>query len=613
MSPLWVNNLDYGSIGGGFYWDPASGQVWTGERGWHWFAPTPVIFPDTDRDGVLDVFDSCAAIPGVAEEQGCPALQPGSGTCLVVGLTGLNPFDPSPFPPYVTSKPDPEESAQAAESINANSGVKRLLEDTKDEYVGTYHMWRHYQWTAALQDASQQASQGRRIVLVGHSAGGAAALNIAEQLQREGIPVALLIELDTFTGGRDDQPSSVRFISDAAPDWVTRNDHPAPANVLAAVNAFQRQSLYYHGRAQSWFKSGVGLNLLVPDGHGAVPDAMVGNHEVAMAFRAACASSPATSRDIKFRGTVLATDEHPDQAYPYLSYRFLNVRVSEVLEGSTTGFHMPSSGVLRVYVHPTVGCDGSPIHHAVVGDDVEVYGTNNDGTVDPCQTFLQNPPSPYYLRVLSSAPVANAFQWYQDGTPSGSSQSACNKAAPIPPNGPGLTGICVTYTLKMGSGSHSVRYLLTRGSTTVYDRTWTISTAAGSWTQAFQTATAPGSYHLTVYVDGMRAGDSDVTVPSGSGTDSSGVEAHQCSEEGAIRTVAGVTTSSITFTNESTSTRYIYWLDYSGARRLWHTLQGGSSYVQGTYVTHTWLVADTSGLCLGIYVATASAGSVTIH
>ena len=38
-SPLWVNFRAYGSGGGGFYWDPASGLVWTGERGWHAFQP----------------------------------------------------------------------------------------------------------------------------------------------------------------------------------------------------------------------------------------------------------------------------------------------------------------------------------------------------------------------------------------------------------------------------------------------------------------------------------------------------------------------------------------------------------------------------------------------
>lgn len=47
-SPLWVNQLDYGSKGRGYYWDPLSGQVWTAERGWHAYgafgcgAPTSV-------------------------------------------------------------------------------------------------------------------------------------------------------------------------------------------------------------------------------------------------------------------------------------------------------------------------------------------------------------------------------------------------------------------------------------------------------------------------------------------------------------------------------------------------------------------------------------------
>ena len=56
VEPLWVNLLTYGSIGGGFYWDPQSGQVWTSERGWHLFnqrtappLPTPppraTVFP----------------------------------------------------------------------------------------------------------------------------------------------------------------------------------------------------------------------------------------------------------------------------------------------------------------------------------------------------------------------------------------------------------------------------------------------------------------------------------------------------------------------------------------------------------------------------------------
>ena len=39
---LWVNYLTYGSAGGGFYLDNASGLVWTAERDWHAFSPSPV-------------------------------------------------------------------------------------------------------------------------------------------------------------------------------------------------------------------------------------------------------------------------------------------------------------------------------------------------------------------------------------------------------------------------------------------------------------------------------------------------------------------------------------------------------------------------------------------
>ncbi len=58
-SPLWVNDLTYGSEGGGFYWEPKSGQVWTAERGWHNFSPggtskatpTPTPKPTKVPDG----------------------------------------------------------------------------------------------------------------------------------------------------------------------------------------------------------------------------------------------------------------------------------------------------------------------------------------------------------------------------------------------------------------------------------------------------------------------------------------------------------------------------------------------------------------------------------
>jgi hypothetical protein len=41
--PFWVDQPQYGSTGGGFYWDPNSEQVWTHERGWHLYSPQSTI------------------------------------------------------------------------------------------------------------------------------------------------------------------------------------------------------------------------------------------------------------------------------------------------------------------------------------------------------------------------------------------------------------------------------------------------------------------------------------------------------------------------------------------------------------------------------------------
>ena len=71
---LWVDFVSYGSAGGGFWLDPLSGQVWTSERGWHHFDPRPPR--DSDGDGVPDVFDGCPLQPGPASNNGCPIPPP---------------------------------------------------------------------------------------------------------------------------------------------------------------------------------------------------------------------------------------------------------------------------------------------------------------------------------------------------------------------------------------------------------------------------------------------------------------------------------------------------------------------------------------------------------
>ncbi len=65
------------------------------------------------------------------------------------------------------------------------------------------------------------------------------------------------------------------------------------------------------------------------------------------------------------------------------------------------------------------------------------------------------------------------------------------------------------------------------------------------------------------------------------------------------RSVTGTTRTSITFVNESGGTVRVLWLNYSGGRQLYKTLAPGARYVQGTFLTHPWVVVDEAGRCIG--------------
>ena len=93
------------------------------------------------------------------------------------------------------------------------------------------------------------------------------------------------------------------------------------------------------------------------------------------------------------------------------------------------------------------------------------------------------------------------------------------------------------------------------------------------------------------------------------------LQPYSCSLEGHVKSLSGSngpvpasTQTSINFVNNSGQPRKVIWLDYNGVRVLYARLSADQSFVQGTYLTHPWIIAtdnglnDTSGTCLSIYI-----------
>jgi putative Ig domain-containing protein/von Hippel-Lindau disease tumor suppressor protein/thrombospondin type 3 repeat protein len=69
--------------------------------------------------------------------------------------------------------------------------------------------------------------------------------------------------------------------------------------------------------------------------------------------------------------------------------------------------------------------------------------------------------------------------------------------------------------------------------------------------------------------------------------------------------IVGDTPTSIRFVNLSSGVRIIIWLDYTGHRVFYNSLQPGQSYVQQTFLTHPWLITTAQGQGLAIYLPIA--------
>jgi hypothetical protein len=86
---------------------------------------------------------------------------------------------------------------------------------------------------------------------------------------------------------------------------------------------------------------------------------------------------------------------------------------------------------------------------------------------------------------------------------------------------------------------------------------------------------------------------------------------YPCSAEPTLKSKKADTSVSITFQNQSKDPISVYWLDYSGKRKLYQRLAGGASYTQQTFVTHPWMLVDESGQCKKIILPSLALKTVT--
>lgn len=71
-------------------------------------------------------------------------------------------------------------------------------------------------------------------------------------------------------------------------------------------------------------------------------------------------------------------------------------------------------------------------------------------------------------------------------------------------------------------------------------------------------------------------------------------DARSGSYSGVLRSTQGIRETSITFINKTQHPVMIFWIDYAGKEQFYRTLVASESYEQPTFVTHPWVVRESS-------------------
>lgn len=197
-----------------------------------------------------------------ARAQPTATTEPERAPCAILGYTGGSIDD---------FTLDTTETPAERDAINRNSGVWAIMNAISGQVSGVTQkaIFRHYQLDTGTALARTWLAAGIRVIVIGHSAGGAAALITANELAGAATPPVMLIQLDAYDGatsrpqpvfctttplGRVCAPWASPLV---APPRVTRSTLLTPQSVLYSWNFYQETELLYHGRPDPYARHNV--------------------------------------------------------------------------------------------------------------------------------------------------------------------------------------------------------------------------------------------------------------------------------------------------------------------------------------------------------------------
>ena len=86
-----------------------------------------------------------------------------------------------------------------------------------------------------------------------------------------------------------------------------------------------------------------------------------------------------------------------------------------------------------------------------------------------------------------------------------------------------------------------------------------------------------------------------------------------CAEEPSLKSATSSTPRTIRFVNASAAPRKVFWLDSSGERRLYATVEPQATFVQPTFEGNPWVVTDPRDQCTAIYLPIGRGGQATLQ